>query len=226
MIVSHEHGFVFLKTRKTAGTSIEVFLAKLAGPDAIVTPVGPPVEGHEPRNYHDPYRRVRFRIRTPEERASLLKPSDDKTFFNHMSASTVREQLGAKRWNSYFKFCFERDPWEKVMSYYYFRKGNGLDASFRDFVMKAGLPTDFGIYARRGRIAVDYVGQFRSLQDDLAHALRQIGIDTPVSLTREKAGIRPNAASADDLFTPELDQKVASVFRREIAAFEYEDRSR
>ncbi len=37
MIVSHEHEFIFIKTRKTAGTSIEVFLGPLAGETAIVT---------------------------------------------------------------------------------------------------------------------------------------------------------------------------------------------
>jgi hypothetical protein len=39
VIVDHEHKFIFVKTRKTAGTSVEVFLAPLLGADAIVTPV-------------------------------------------------------------------------------------------------------------------------------------------------------------------------------------------
>lgn len=50
MIVSHEHRFVFVKTMKTAGTAIEVLLARHAGPDAIVGVLNPPVPGHEPRN--------------------------------------------------------------------------------------------------------------------------------------------------------------------------------
>ena len=32
MIVSHEHKFIFLKTKKTAGTSIELALSELCGP--------------------------------------------------------------------------------------------------------------------------------------------------------------------------------------------------
>ena len=58
------------------------------------------------------------------------------------------------------------------------------------------------------------------------HALAQVGIDTPVSLPREKTGLRPTTATVEELFTPDLDEKVATVFRREIAAFRYEDRSR
>ena len=41
MIISHEHKFIFLKTRKTAGTSIELALSGLCGPDDIITPISP-----------------------------------------------------------------------------------------------------------------------------------------------------------------------------------------
>ena len=37
MIVSHKHKFIFLKTRKTAGSSIQVTLAEHCGEDDIIT---------------------------------------------------------------------------------------------------------------------------------------------------------------------------------------------
>ena len=51
MIVSFEHRFAFIKVQKTAGTSVEVFLSQVAGPDAIVTLINPPEAGHEARNF-------------------------------------------------------------------------------------------------------------------------------------------------------------------------------
>jgi len=39
MIVSHEHKFIFLKTKKTAGTSIELALTELCGPQDVITPL-------------------------------------------------------------------------------------------------------------------------------------------------------------------------------------------
>ena len=39
MIVSHKYRFIFLKTKKTAGTSIELALTKLCSEDDIVTPL-------------------------------------------------------------------------------------------------------------------------------------------------------------------------------------------
>jgi hypothetical protein len=226
MIVSHEHGFIFVKTRKTAGTSIEVFLSRIAGPDAIVTPVGPPVPGHEPRNYDVGYNHLREWVRTRGKADRIPARLRSVAFLNHMPAELIRERVGTRKWNSYFKFCFERDPWDKVVSHYHYRAENGSEAGFREYVLEGSMPTDFDRYSLGGRIAVDFVGQYRSLESDLAHALAQIGIDTPVALTREKTGLRPATATVEDLFTPELDQKVATVFRREIAAFQYEDRSR
>ena len=41
MIISHAHKFIFLKTNKTAGTSIEIALSKFCGPSDIITPISP-----------------------------------------------------------------------------------------------------------------------------------------------------------------------------------------
>ena len=38
MIVSHKYKFIFIKTRKTAGTSIEYNLSKYLGKEDIITP--------------------------------------------------------------------------------------------------------------------------------------------------------------------------------------------
>ena len=39
MILSHKHKFIFIKTKKTASTSLEIVLSKLCGKDDIITPV-------------------------------------------------------------------------------------------------------------------------------------------------------------------------------------------
>jgi len=143
----------------------------------------------------------------------------------HLMAALIRERLGVKKWNSYYKFCFERDPWEKVVSSFHYRAAHGSEDRFRDFVLRGSLPTDFDRYSLRDRIAVDFVGQHATLEHDLAIALREVGIDVPVTLTREKGGLRPESSTVEAVFTSELDARVAHVFRREIAAFEYDDRS-
>ena len=41
MILSHKYKFIFLKTNKTAGTSIELALSKFCEAEDIITPVTP-----------------------------------------------------------------------------------------------------------------------------------------------------------------------------------------
>ena len=69
MIVSHKHRFVFPKSQKTGGTSLELALSRICGEDDIITPLH---ERHErerneigglgPRNTDVPIRRHRSRV--------------------------------------------------------------------------------------------------------------------------------------------------------------------
>ena len=59
MIISHKYKFIFIKTRKTAGTSMEIYLSQYCDDNDIVTPItlnqvalGNKIK-HEPRNFGD-----------------------------------------------------------------------------------------------------------------------------------------------------------------------------
>ena len=41
MIISHKHKFIFVKTRKTAGTSLEIGLSEHCGAQDVITPISP-----------------------------------------------------------------------------------------------------------------------------------------------------------------------------------------
>ncbi len=108
VIVSHAHRFIFLKSKKTAGTSMEIALSRVCGLDNIITPISLADEqlrralgGRPPQHYTVP----------PLEWRS--QP--------HLSASEVREIVGPDLWGSYFKFSIEQNPWDAVISLYYWR---------------------------------------------------------------------------------------------------------
>jgi hypothetical protein len=230
VIVSHEHRFIFVKTHKTAGTSIEVALSRLAGEDAIVTPVRPPEEGHEPRNWRRLFNPVpELAQRYVHHEPSIASRSAGATFTdlrrrwayrNHLPAALIRARLGRKVWDSYFTFCFERDPWDKTVSWYFYATRHDRPRPpFVEWAERAELPSDWPRYTLDGRVAVDFVGRYERIEADLADALRQVGITDPPSLPRAKGQLRDDQGSTE--ITPAIDARVREVFANEIREFGY-----
>jgi hypothetical protein len=237
MIVSHEHRFVFLKTRKTAGTSVELALSNLAGDDAIVTPLEPLEARHDPRNYEalppparpgDPSPAETTRRDELIRRAELIRQARTDPqcvryipYFSHMPAWLARAKLGDEIWDGYFKFCFERNPWDKVASVYWWRHRNSEDPPpFEEWlpgVVKS--LSDWPLYSIDGELAVDAVGRYEDLPTDLAAFLERVGAPAgDLRLPRAKSGFRRQ----DDLYSPATVEEVRQVFSREIEMLGYE----
>lgn len=199
MIVSFEHNFVFLKVPKTAGTSVELFLDPIAGDDAIVTRISPPEEASHPRHSATSPRVVARALwaargdRGAIGRITTCLRRREVLFFNHMPASLVRERIGPKRWDAMFRFCFDRNPWDKSISRYFWRTRRvSPRPAFDDWAIIAGnLPNAHRIYTIDGLLAVHTVGRYEHLIEDLTDALGAIGIDRAVALPRAKASVRP-----------------------------------
>ena len=51
MIISHKFKFIFIKTLKTAGTSIEISLSKYCSEYDILTPIFSKDIKHKPKNF-------------------------------------------------------------------------------------------------------------------------------------------------------------------------------
>ena len=63
MIISHKYKFIFIKLRKTAGTSLEIALSQYCNKDDIITPISKDDENYRksrgfsgPRNTNIPLR--------------------------------------------------------------------------------------------------------------------------------------------------------------------------
>ncbi|MGH8985246.1 MAG: hypothetical protein ACRDY6_15390 [Acidimicrobiia bacterium] len=210
MIISHKYGFIFVKRAKTAGTSIEVLLSPLCGPADVFTPLNPPEDGHQPRNYED--------LRNDDEVPA--------SFLEHLPAWFLAEHL-PDAWNHYFSFCVERNPWDKLVSAYHFHRAQpdvDPNLSFTAYLpFGLRLFGNFRDYAdSEGRILVDRVLRYERLDAELAEVCAQLGIAFAGELqVRAKGGYRPpgdHYRSYYDSYTRDL---VAREYAREIDEFGY-----
>lgn len=202
-VISAQHGFIFVKTTKTGGTSVEVELSKLVEKRAIVTPVIPPEPGHDPRNYR---------------RGPLRKP-----FYNHMPAALIRRYLGDKAFFGSYRFCVERDPITKCISHFHMlansslhRPGNLPPLSWAEYVEAGEFPIDVDKYVDwvdgRRQLVVNEVIPYETMQEDLARIGRELGIG-PINLSvRAKAGYSKERLVRPADVTPEQRRRIMVAF--------------
>ncbi len=211
MIISHRHRFIFIKTKKTAGTSLEIALSALCGPDDIITPISP----------RDEQLRRDLGFRGPQN----YQLPDGRQFFNHASASAVRQVVGTGIWDNYFTFCFERNPWDKVISWYHWECQQRPDISFGAFLASGhfalvGGPGGFDLYTDNGDVIVDRVCRYEDMASELALLAARFGTPLP-TLPKAKSGFRRDRRHYSEVYTAQQRELVAQAFRREIALLGY-----
>lgn len=221
MILSHKYKFIFIKTRKTAGTSIEISLSRYCGDEDIITPLNPDEDEMRkelnvyPRNYLVPLSKYRGKEWLRYIRGWRLK------YWDHMPAKHIKRFIGDEIYNSYFKFCFERNPWDKVLSYYYWTNRNHQYKDLDDLLRNKELCTDYHKYSINGELAVDFVGRYEHLMEDLEQVCNRVGIPFDGWLPRAKAGYRKDPRRYQDVLDEAQKQFIDDRFRREIELLGY-----
>ncbi len=228
MIISHRHKFIFIKTNKTAGTSIEIALSRFCGDDDVITPISRADEvirqslGYAgPRNYLAP--RSEYGIR---DFANLLRGKKKARYYNHMPSREVKALVGDDVWKDYFKFCFERNPFDRVISLYYWRNKTEPRPSMSAF-LESGVPLllqqrGYDLYTIDGRIVMDRVCMFEDMDAELERIRVLLGLTEPLQLPRAKSSSRKDKRGFRELLTERERNTVRTQFSREIALFGFE----
>jgi len=199
MVISHKYRFVFIKTRKTAGTSIEVYLSNHCSKDDVFTPIDPYVDPHVARNHEG--------------------------FFNHIGYPEVKKKI-TRDISGYFVFCVERNPWDKMLSYYHMINSRQFSRriSFDDFLVHRDFCSDFSMYADiiENRLLVDHVIDYDNLNNELDHVFGYLNIPFDGDLSvRAKSEYRTDNRFYRDVYTEPQRIIVEEAFKSEIEFFGY-----
>jgi len=156
---------------------------------------------------------------------------------HHQTAKELIARIGREKWDEAYKFTLVRNPWDKVVSHYeYRRKRNKTELAsrnitFADWVKKTYGPEKEPFYYNNpkafqpqiewlkdneGMVTVDFVGKFESINKDFDQIKAVIGVDT--ELPHLNASKRANYQAYYD---PETREIVASWFHEDIEAFGY-----
>ena len=186
MILSHEYKFIYIKNRKVASSTMEIALSGLCGPRDIITLIGRKDEAERkvlgfrgPQNRHAPLRRY-----AKIDVLRLLHRRYPKQFYDHMPAKEIKSLVPTEVWNGYFKFCFERNPWDKTISDYLWHGGDRKYSSIIEFLHStdAADPPGFDLYSINGMVAVDMVYRYEDLPEALHDISGRLGWAPPLRL--------------------------------------------
>jgi len=240
MIICHRHRFIFIKTRKTAGSSVEIALSRFCREGDLVTPLSAErgeeelrraEGGFGPANHRKPIREHRGL----KEWRRLLLRGQRATYGEHMTAPEVWRLVGPEVWSAYLKVTVERNPWDRALSRYWWQrrrweeKGRTGFPPVSDYLVwleenKPHWLSNWGHYTIDDEIAVDRVLLYEHLGEQLAELGEEMGLGERLTLPGERAkgGFRKDARAYQDVLTPADRDRIGRICRREVRAFGYE----
>ena len=220
MLISHTHHFIYTKTIKTAGTSVEIYFE-----DACLSPHSDVVRGHVIEQTITDAGIIGYRGPDPSGRQ----------WYNHMAAALIRERIGTAIWDSYFKFCVIRNPFDRLVSNWWFT----MDLPHRTHYAEASAAerraafgqwavdhvaeiVDRDKYTINGEICVDYFARYERLLADIATICARVGYAyRPERLGMYKTGYRLVEQPLADYYDAATIGLVEATFGWELRHFGY-----
>ncbi|MEU2354346.1 hypothetical protein ABZ599_15495 [Streptomyces misionensis] len=223
MLVMHDCGLIFVRTRKTAGTSVEIALSGHAGERDIITSMSPRDEalrtakgGRAPQHHLVPGH-------TPDKEPVPPGRGPGVRYYNHMPAREIRQLLGADTWDRYLTVCLERSPYEKVVSLYFHRHRTEPRIHIEEFIESGEFKDAFNwpLYTDTGgEVMVDVVIRHERLQAGLDALCARVGLPALV-LPRAKSQFRPPDSDYHQVLTPAARRAIEEAYAPEFAHHGY-----
>src|SRR5262245_54351791 len=214
MMVSHKYRFIFLRTEKTASTSLTTALQSLLDENDLQSDM----------------RRPPWAKFSPIHHGALLRHFPQWFgLHKHATARQVRDFVGQKIFNSYYKFAVERNPWDRQVSLYAHRewkKGKPADHFDRDMRSLIYRNTEYvrlnnwWIYAIGREIVADRVLRYERLDEEIEQLVTTLGLPVSVEMQRLRR-YRTDQQHYSTYYSNSTRDLVSKWYAREIEALGY-----
>lgn len=155
----------------------------------------------------------------------------------HRTALQIINEIGQKKYDNAFKCTFVRNPWDRMLSYYRFKRDVMKNlpylktGNFNDWILDPAfdqqLLTDQYLAVSQvdwlvntnGKVDIDFIGRFENLSADFEKLCQQINV-TPAKPLR-KVVVSGPTLNYRDVYTPESKAVVDKLYQRDIEYFGY-----
>ena len=171
--INHDLKTVFIHIHKTGGTYISYMLQKYYGF----------------KNYY---------LRRPDHDIFCMNKKKTTKYLNYenrihgvlnyfKTSPFINKKMNMtpQKWDTYYKFCFIRNPYDRIISGWY--HVNKLNIPFSNYLnlynrcndvefMHVFMPQVRNIINEKGKIDINFIGQFENLEEDFQKVLKNIGV--------------------------------------------------
>ncbi|MEZ0186525.1 MAG: sulfotransferase family 2 domain-containing protein [Candidatus Reddybacter sp.] len=162
----------------------------------------------------------------------------------HSTITDYQIMFGERIFNSYFKFTFTRNPWDRLVSAYFFLKDGGFDSTdkalltpfieqhptFNHFVeylyyhreylqLTHFAPQSKWIKTPSGKIPFDYIGKLENLGESVREIKSNLGIDYDVNPSKVNSSTRNS--DFREYYTKETRDMLAELYQEDIKLLGY-----
>jgi len=207
MPISHKHKVIFVHIPKTGGGSIEQALG---------------VWGSSNRGGTKKDSDILYGYGT-----------DPNAALQHLTASEINALVPAAVYEAYFKFSVVRNPFDRLVSEYWWQKKEGMKLFFKEFLLKEVLPKKEEqkhymdqykfITDENGNVIVDFVARFETLSDDIKYIFHRVGINKRLKYVHRVKSL--NWGRYSDYYDKETLDLVAKLYSKDIEFFSYKAES-
>ena len=210
-MISHRYKCIFVEVPKTGSTSVRHVLGKAIKPHLNLCEI---------KRLMESYWVVRGgRKNRILEWLYLTLPAER------------RKERGRRQFESYFKFGFVRNPWDRVVALYERNEAVQMrqEMTFEEFVHWIQYSSSTCIHSSphryqldwfvdaNGRMLADFIGRFERLQEDWVVVAKKLG----VSEVLPHARANPRSRHYTEYYTPETQSIIEEKFKIDIETFNY-----
>lgn len=222
MILLKKHNLLFLKPRKVAGTSFEIALSAFASKEDIVAKI--PIADEEIRKnlgFQGPTNdKKTFKEKTIREKyRTITQKHEAQKFYDHITPEEIIKRLGKKKFQSLYKVSIVRNPYDVLVSLYYFRtRGMKYRPGFEKWARQN--PNDINgnlrFYFHGETPLIDHLIRYEHLQKDTKLLEKNFpaltGLSELLSTINAKGGIRPPNTTFNKMYENDTNLRHAVLF--------------